>query len=103
MAKYFPAINWTHWQQCANCSKFFCLLARDKPQRLNSITPSGWDSPPLVDCDNLSTQLLTSVENDLDIAAFQFNMTDDEISDFIADSTTDGGVQSRQEDGPTIL
>ena len=71
--------------------------------KLNSIAPSGWDSPPLADDDNLSTHLLTSVERDLDIAKFQFNMTDEEINEFFADSATDGGLQSRQEDGLTII
>ena len=42
------------------------------------------------------------MERDLDITKFEFNMTDDEIRYFFADSTNDGGLpQSRQEDGLT--
>ena len=52
-----------------------------KPQELDSFVPSGWDSPPLADCDSLSTQQLSCMEHDLDIAEFEFNMTDDEIRD----------------------
>ena len=86
---------------CRNCSsKFLRLLTNGKPQELNSFAPSGWDSPPLAECDSLSTQQLSCVELDLDIAKFEFNMTDDEIRYFFADSTNDGGLpRSRQEDG----
>ena len=39
------------------------------------------------------------MERNLDIAKFEFNMTDDEIRYFFANSTNDGGTpQSKQED-----
>jgi len=65
----FPDSFCGNWQQCRNCfSKFSRLLTNSRPQELNSFAPSGWDSPPLADCDSLSTQQLSFVECDLDIA-----------------------------------
>ena len=56
----FPDSFCSNWQQCRNCSsKFLRLLTNGKPQELNSSAPSGWDCPPLADCDSLSTQQLS--------------------------------------------
>ena len=96
----FPDSFCASWRECRNCSgKFLRLLSDGEPQKLSSFAPSGWDSPPqLAECDSLSTQQLNSVERDLNIADFEFNMTDNQIKEFFADSNGGGRPQSRQDE-----